>query len=285
MPGRNIVGDYRYGYQGEYAEKDQETGLNAFELRMYDARIGRWISPDPYNQYPSPYMAMDNNPVLVTDPDGGCTDCLECPSACQELGLESIPTGQSIDLNIDDGFFMRDDLNSSMLNEVTVTGYSQEYLMNMPLWDFSNQMQQFQVDAKRIADNGGIPSAYMVQSYINPYENAAYLNGRTYVTAQDIEDVDSAAGEVVMAALPVTRLLNLAGKGYALTRTIGRFTVFEKTVKATNLPGQAVAKYTKVFNQNGKLVKMYKDAYKIDGRHYERAFYKPKSFGRTRKLN
>ncbi|MDD7886043.1 hypothetical protein [Flavivirga sp. 57AJ16] len=36
MPNRNIVGYYRYGYQGEYSEKDEETGLNAFELRMYD---------------------------------------------------------------------------------------------------------------------------------------------------------------------------------------------------------------------------------------------------------
>ena len=47
MPNRNLVGDYRYGYQGEFAEKDEETGLNAFQLRMYDSRINRWISPDP----------------------------------------------------------------------------------------------------------------------------------------------------------------------------------------------------------------------------------------------
>ena len=73
MPNRNLQGDYRYGYQGEYAEKDEETGLNAFQLRMYDSRIGRWISPDPYGEFHSPYLAMGNNPVSVTDPDGGCT--------------------------------------------------------------------------------------------------------------------------------------------------------------------------------------------------------------------
>jgi hypothetical protein len=27
---------YRYGYQGQFAEKDEETGWNAFELRMYE---------------------------------------------------------------------------------------------------------------------------------------------------------------------------------------------------------------------------------------------------------
>jgi len=116
-------------------------------------------------------------------------------------------------------------------------------------------MDQFRIDARNIIDEGGIPSAYMVQGYINSYENSAYLAGRTYVTPRTIEEVDSAMSDVVMTIIPVGRIFQLAGKGNTLTRTIGGFTVFEKTVKATNLPGQAVAKYTKVFNQNGKLVR------------------------------
>ncbi|WP_290698274.1 RHS repeat-associated core domain-containing protein [Lacinutrix sp.] len=80
MPDRNVEGDYRYGYQGEYAEKDKETGLNAFQLRMYDSRIGRWISPDPMGEFFSPYLAMGNNPISKTDPTGGSTsDCPKCP--------------------------------------------------------------------------------------------------------------------------------------------------------------------------------------------------------------
>ncbi|MFW5700873.1 MAG: RHS repeat-associated core domain-containing protein [Cyclobacteriaceae bacterium] len=63
--------DYRYDYQGQYAEKDDETGYNAFQLRMYDARIGRWISPDPYGQFFSAYVAMGNNPIIMIDPTGG----------------------------------------------------------------------------------------------------------------------------------------------------------------------------------------------------------------------
>ncbi|MFM9841176.1 MAG: RHS repeat-associated core domain-containing protein [Cyclobacteriaceae bacterium] len=62
---------YRYGYQGKYAEKDDETGWNHFELREYDPIIGRWTSKDPAGQYHSPYVAMGNNPVNRTDPDGG----------------------------------------------------------------------------------------------------------------------------------------------------------------------------------------------------------------------
>jgi RHS repeat-associated protein len=62
---------YRYSYQGQFAEKDLETGWNHFELREYDPIIGRWLSPDPARQYPSPYVAYGNNPVSRVDPDGG----------------------------------------------------------------------------------------------------------------------------------------------------------------------------------------------------------------------
>jgi RHS repeat-associated protein len=69
MPGRNIVGDYRYAFQGQ--EKDPETGMEAFELRLWDARIGRWLTTDPAGQYSSPYLGMGNNPINGVDPDGG----------------------------------------------------------------------------------------------------------------------------------------------------------------------------------------------------------------------
>ena len=44
---RDSQSNYRFGYQGEFSEEDDETGWNQFELRMYDAIIGRWISIDP----------------------------------------------------------------------------------------------------------------------------------------------------------------------------------------------------------------------------------------------
>lgn len=65
--------DYRYGYQGQFSEKDLTTGMQEFELRMYDPRIGRWLSPDPYGQFHSPYLAMGNTPQMSVDPDGGFT--------------------------------------------------------------------------------------------------------------------------------------------------------------------------------------------------------------------
>ncbi|EJL60664.1 RHS repeat-associated core domain-containing protein [Flavobacterium sp. CF136] len=70
LPNRNSnSGNYRYAFQGQ--EKDGETEMEAFQLRLWDGRIGRWLSPDPYGQHSSPYLGMGNNPIGTIDPDGG----------------------------------------------------------------------------------------------------------------------------------------------------------------------------------------------------------------------
>jgi RHS repeat-associated protein len=61
---------YRHGYQGQFSEKDEETGWNHFEAREYDPSIGRWTSTDPKSQFFSAYIGMGNNPISGVDPDG-----------------------------------------------------------------------------------------------------------------------------------------------------------------------------------------------------------------------
>ncbi|MEO1412968.1 MAG: RHS repeat-associated core domain-containing protein, partial [Bacteroidota bacterium] len=77
LPARKLSASptYRHTFQGQYAEKDEETGWNAFELRSYDARVGRWMTIDPYREFHSPYLAFGNQPHQVVDFDGGCTTC------------------------------------------------------------------------------------------------------------------------------------------------------------------------------------------------------------------
>ncbi len=65
---------YRYGYQGEFAEKDNETEWNSFELRQYDSEIGRFTTTDPMGEFWSSYVGMGNDPVNLTDPTGGETN-------------------------------------------------------------------------------------------------------------------------------------------------------------------------------------------------------------------
>jgi RHS repeat-associated protein len=72
MENREITDEpYKYGYQGQFAEKDETTGWSQFDLRMYDPKIGRWLSPDPYGQFASGYVAMGNTPNMSVDPNGG----------------------------------------------------------------------------------------------------------------------------------------------------------------------------------------------------------------------
>jgi RHS repeat-associated protein len=65
----------RHGFNGK--EKDDEMNVEGgsydFGARMYDSRLGRWLSVDPlYTVLPghSPFSSMGNNPVLYIDPDG-----------------------------------------------------------------------------------------------------------------------------------------------------------------------------------------------------------------------
>jgi len=66
---------YRYGFNGQ--EKDDEIKGNGnsygFEARMYDPRLGRWLSMDALaNKYPavSPFAFALNTPIMAKDPDG-----------------------------------------------------------------------------------------------------------------------------------------------------------------------------------------------------------------------
>ena len=74
MEGRNFVGGfYRFGFNGKEKEKEFTEGYLDFGARIYDSRAVQFLSIDPwYSKYPwqSTYCAMDNNPIMKTDPTG-----------------------------------------------------------------------------------------------------------------------------------------------------------------------------------------------------------------------
>jgi RHS repeat-associated protein len=96
MPERNVEGNYRYGYQGEFAEKDPETGKEAFELRLWDSRIGRWMSPDPAHEFFSSYLGMGNNPIVYSDPRGGKIKYMVVKHDDGSVELKIIVSGKAI---------------------------------------------------------------------------------------------------------------------------------------------------------------------------------------------
>jgi RHS repeat-associated protein len=76
MPGRSYISSsYRYGFGGKEKDDEIKGAGNSydFEARILDPRLCRWVSVDPLAaQFPwqSPYVSMDNNPIMLTDPTG-----------------------------------------------------------------------------------------------------------------------------------------------------------------------------------------------------------------------
>jgi RHS repeat-associated protein len=79
MPGRKSSGGYRYGFNGK--ENDNEVkgegNQQDYGMRMYDGRIGKFLSVDPLtSDYPwySPYHFAGNSPIVAIDLDGSEPD-------------------------------------------------------------------------------------------------------------------------------------------------------------------------------------------------------------------
>ena len=79
LPGRTYVAPtevgYRFGFNGMQRDDEIKGPGNSldFGARMYDSRLGRWMSVDPLQvKFPSlsPYNGMANNPIIFVDPDG-----------------------------------------------------------------------------------------------------------------------------------------------------------------------------------------------------------------------
>ena len=75
----NVTGSsnnwYRYGFNGKEKDNDIYGEGNAYDFgaRIYDGRLGCWLSVDPlYKKYPnfSPYVFVANNPINAIDAKG-----------------------------------------------------------------------------------------------------------------------------------------------------------------------------------------------------------------------
>jgi RHS repeat-associated protein len=67
--------DYRFGFNSMEKDDEIKGAGNSYDFgaRMYDARVGRWLSVDPLeDKYPmmSVYSFVANTPIIAIDPDG-----------------------------------------------------------------------------------------------------------------------------------------------------------------------------------------------------------------------
>ena len=79
MPGRTYTASsssYRYGFNGKEMDNETYGQGNEYDygFRIYNPRIGKFLSVDPYSKkYPfySPYQFAGDGPIANTDADGG----------------------------------------------------------------------------------------------------------------------------------------------------------------------------------------------------------------------
>lgn len=103
LPGRNYSSNsYRFGFQGQ--EKDDElhgsTGTSyAFEYRMHDPRVGRFLSIDPLAaKYPhnSPYAFAENQVIQFIELEGLETAPSAANSGDENLKMHEVQSGESV---------------------------------------------------------------------------------------------------------------------------------------------------------------------------------------------
>ena len=96
MPGRSFTAanteGYRYSFNGK--EDDTEWAKQDYGMRIYDKRIGKFLSVDPLTaQYPelTPYQFASNTPIMAIDLDG--TEMLQAIRKFFFGKMEAMATG------------------------------------------------------------------------------------------------------------------------------------------------------------------------------------------------
>jgi RHS repeat-associated protein len=103
LPNRHeATSEYRYGFNGMEKDDEVKGSGNSYDFgaRIYDSRVGRWLSLDPLEKkYPSltPYNYVANTPIIAIDPDGKDIIVLSAPSGARGFGHAAVLIGNDKD--------------------------------------------------------------------------------------------------------------------------------------------------------------------------------------------
>lgn len=104
---KSCAGDYRYGFNGKEKDDELKGGGNSYDFgaRIYDPRLGRWLSTDPLQKkYPgeSPYSFAGNSPIVLLDNDGNVK--VKCVNIIAADGSTSSITTVDADYIVSKGY-------------------------------------------------------------------------------------------------------------------------------------------------------------------------------------
>ena len=139
MPGRTRLSTYRFGFQGMERDDDLKGNGNSYttEFRQYDPRVGRWLSLDPMmDKYPgvSPYVAMMNNPIHITDEKGN--DALADAIQTLRTDVNGHHVGETIDVLRFNPQYQRNYVYSMVVGDEFPRG-TENARFDMPGFNFS----------------------------------------------------------------------------------------------------------------------------------------------------
>jgi RHS repeat-associated protein len=156
---------YRFGYQGQFAEKDEETGWNHFELREYDEIIGRFLICDPKKVGWSPYLGLGNNPINNADVDGGAPDnIILCGTNNSSMTIIAEGPDQFITVNFDFGGNETYQFNDPSLDAVPFANYIRDAVEMYPEITFDKFVSTLDFSAAMWAR--GIPNGSWYPDYL-----------------------------------------------------------------------------------------------------------------------
>ncbi|XLS28387.1 RHS repeat domain-containing protein [Flavobacteriaceae bacterium M23B6Z8] len=299
----NVINGTEHPYKFMNVELEESLGLNFYEtsFRFYDPSIGIFRSIDRLAEKLvgiTPYNYSYNSPILYGDPTG------LFPDGPQHNTSTFIDRNGKVLEHRDDGdprvYWVQDidewEKNGKKKDGLPIIGYEDpnrnykkgdQYTWYHPSNDELYQGQYMVPSDAYDYTQESMPAKQDDDMMYILYGNEGSKLSRFWdILLRDInaEGNGENVTEASLSVLPLGIVFKKLGKGYSLVSKIGgkggkSFYRFEKVVKASNLSGQARAVYVKIYNNSGKLVKMYKDTYRIDGRFLHRRFLKPNQQG------
>ena len=181
MPGRRFSSSsYRYGFNGQEKDDEVKSSGNSYDFlfRIYDPRLGRFLSTDPLEkEYPwnSPYAFAENRPIDGRDLEGKeWENFMSKFSKPGELAIK-LPNKETAQIQS----YKTSISNAKMSFDDFKTAFKSE-----PQKTLSNSKADFNAPV----DGEGKPSQFKVGSYIKI--DIDYPMNDGYVKVMAIEDKD-----------------------------------------------------------------------------------------------
>jgi RHS repeat-associated protein len=181
---------YRFGFNGK--ENDNEvkgTGNSVdFGARIYDSRLGRWLSLDPYSKkYPdlSPYVGFENSPTSIVDPGGDTTVYYSSSGKLLHFSYDKLPTAVVL---VSDNDIKRFNMQFSLVkkagteNDNTANNRLRKFGLNIMIDEYRKFYKNHTVPGKHDKGNVNRFNEYKVNLYI---KDNKLIIGSKVITSND----------------------------------------------------------------------------------------------------